>query len=264
MSSSFYWIKLFHEILDDPKMGRLNDRLWRRSIELFLLAGETGRDGSLPAIGDISWRLRSGEAELLADLDSLVQVGILMQPEPGCYRVVNFEKRQAPMSDLERKRRQRSRDRSSSLDGHSAVTGRDAESESDSDLEADSDIHNPPPKRQASRSAPAPAAAAIQEEEFSPAVLDALRSAGVFTHLWNEVFSSGLSDADLLALSRWALDSGSETPGALFINRLRHREPIPQRYLAPACRSCGGLAGQHSSECTARYVNGALSHLIQH
>jgi len=25
-----YWIKLYHEILNDPKMGRLPDRLWRR------------------------------------------------------------------------------------------------------------------------------------------------------------------------------------------------------------------------------------------
>ena len=35
-----FWIKLYHEILDDPKMGRMPDRLWRRTIELFLLAGE--------------------------------------------------------------------------------------------------------------------------------------------------------------------------------------------------------------------------------
>ena len=25
-----YWIKLYHEVLNDPKMGRLPDRLWRR------------------------------------------------------------------------------------------------------------------------------------------------------------------------------------------------------------------------------------------
>ena len=28
-----YWIKLYHEILDDPKMGRLSDRTWRRTNE---------------------------------------------------------------------------------------------------------------------------------------------------------------------------------------------------------------------------------------
>ena len=34
--SSFYWIKLYHEVLDDPKMALLPDRLWRRTIELFI------------------------------------------------------------------------------------------------------------------------------------------------------------------------------------------------------------------------------------
>lgn len=28
-----YWIKLYHEILDDPLMATMPDRLWRRTIE---------------------------------------------------------------------------------------------------------------------------------------------------------------------------------------------------------------------------------------
>ena len=39
---SKYWIKLYHEVLDDPKMARLPDRLYRRCIEVFLLAGKSG------------------------------------------------------------------------------------------------------------------------------------------------------------------------------------------------------------------------------
>jgi len=35
-----YWIKLYIEILHDAKMGAMSDRLWRRTIEMFLLAGE--------------------------------------------------------------------------------------------------------------------------------------------------------------------------------------------------------------------------------
>ena len=62
--ASRYWIKLYHEILDDPKMGRLPDALFRRAIELFLIAGENGRDGGLPALADIAWRLRADEIEL--------------------------------------------------------------------------------------------------------------------------------------------------------------------------------------------------------
>ena len=43
------WIKLYLEILDDPKMDLLPDWLWRRAIELFLLAGENGNDVSQKA-----------------------------------------------------------------------------------------------------------------------------------------------------------------------------------------------------------------------
>jgi len=43
------WIKLYHEILDDPKMCKLSDRLYRRVMELFLLAGETNKGEPYPA-----------------------------------------------------------------------------------------------------------------------------------------------------------------------------------------------------------------------
>jgi hypothetical protein len=52
-----FWIKLYLEILDDPKMGQLPDGLWRSAIELFLLAGENGNDGLLQPVTDLAWRL---------------------------------------------------------------------------------------------------------------------------------------------------------------------------------------------------------------
>ena len=63
-----YWIKLYHEILDDPKMGRLPDKLFRRVIELFLIAGETHENGKLPSIDDMAWRLRLDPEELEKDI----------------------------------------------------------------------------------------------------------------------------------------------------------------------------------------------------
>ena len=58
MKTKRFWIKLYLEILDDPKMGLLPDWLWRRAIELFLLAGENGNDGLLQPVTDLAWRLR--------------------------------------------------------------------------------------------------------------------------------------------------------------------------------------------------------------
>ena len=75
--ASKYWIKLYHEILDDPKMGRLPDALFRRAIEFFLIAGERGREGDLPPLADIAWRLRADEIALLAQMEDLEALNIL-------------------------------------------------------------------------------------------------------------------------------------------------------------------------------------------
>lgn len=108
---SYYWIKLYHEILDDAKMGRLSDRLWRRAIELFLLAGEEHEGGHLPPIADMAWRLRLNGDELLDDLRSLAKVDIVTQLEDGSWFVTNFAERQGAMSNAERQKRYRDRKR---------------------------------------------------------------------------------------------------------------------------------------------------------
>lgn len=105
--ASKYWIKLYHEILDDPKMGRMPDQLWRRTIELFLVAGEVDREGILPPVGDMAYRLRVDDKTLQNDLDELEKKGIIYQKN-GRYIVSKFADRQGPMSSAERVRRFRS------------------------------------------------------------------------------------------------------------------------------------------------------------
>ena len=102
--ASRYWIKLYHEILDDPKMGRLPDALFRRAIEFFLIAGENGRDGGLPALADMAWRLRADEIELLAQMEDLEALNILSRDAQGGWQVTHFAKRQAPSPAVERMR----------------------------------------------------------------------------------------------------------------------------------------------------------------
>jgi hypothetical protein len=108
--ASKYWIKLYHEILDDPKMGRMPDRLWRRTIELFLIAGEQDEDGTLPKLGDVAYRLRLSDDELESDLKQLQDLNIVHQ-EGDSWTVTRFAERQAPVSDAERMRRYRERQR---------------------------------------------------------------------------------------------------------------------------------------------------------
>ena len=73
------WIKLYTEILSDPKMGRMSDKLFRRTIELFLLAGKEDGDGLLPAVDDIAWSLHSSTKEIQNVLDELTNLKIRLK-----------------------------------------------------------------------------------------------------------------------------------------------------------------------------------------
>ena len=101
-----YWLKLYHEILDDRKMAILSDRIWRRAIECFLLAGEKDEEGILPSLEDMAWRMRMESEMLETDLVELAKIGVISQID-GNWIVTNFEKRQRAMTSTERTRRSR-------------------------------------------------------------------------------------------------------------------------------------------------------------
>lgn len=96
-----YWIKLYHDILDDPKMAVLPDNLWRRIIELFLFAGKLYKDGNLPDTKQIAWCLRRNENDLETELQQIVTTGIIVKSETGWF-IPKFKLRQDPMTGAER------------------------------------------------------------------------------------------------------------------------------------------------------------------
>lgn len=146
----FTWIKLYTEILDDPKMGRMPDYLWRRAVELFLLAGKTGTTGQLPPVEEIAWVLRLEPSRLAQNLHGLAEVGVVHEAEPGKWVVTHFAKRQAAMSDAERKQKQRAGENPSrkqceivppvSRDSHEIVT----EGEEEEEIEREEEEREPP------------------------------------------------------------------------------------------------------------------------
>ena len=95
--ASKYWIKLWHDILDDPKMGGMEDRLWRRTIEMFLLAGEHQTGGILPPVSEMAWRLHLSPTALSNDMDKLIELGIITDAGEGMYIITNFTERQKPI-----------------------------------------------------------------------------------------------------------------------------------------------------------------------
>jgi hypothetical protein len=89
-----FWIKLYTEIVHDPKMAHLTDRAFRVCINLFALAGITDQAGALPAAEDVAWQLRMDAPELKALLDYLADVNILEQRD-GVWYVRKWQERQA-------------------------------------------------------------------------------------------------------------------------------------------------------------------------
>jgi hypothetical protein len=96
-----YWIKFYHEILDDPKMATLPDNIWRRIAELFLLAGRLYKDGYLPETKQIAWALRQNENVLETEMQQIVATEIIEKVKGG-WLIVNFKKRQSASTSTER------------------------------------------------------------------------------------------------------------------------------------------------------------------
>ena len=118
---SKYWIKAWVEILDDPKMGHLPHRTWRRAVELFLVAGDIDREGWIPSTEELAWRLRCSQDELADDLAILEGVQIL-SPNGHGWMIRRFAARQARVPPAERQRQHRKRKQQSQYYGHAPVT----------------------------------------------------------------------------------------------------------------------------------------------
>lgn len=137
--ASNYWIKLYHEMLDDPKVGRLSDSEFRLMINLFLLAGDYEQDGYLPNREDIKWRLRNPD-DFDKNLDSLIENNIIGEDD-GSLLVINFAERQSAMTATERTHRRRERLQKKDYYGNDNETKRfNDKNENGIDIDIDKDI----------------------------------------------------------------------------------------------------------------------------
>jgi hypothetical protein len=102
-----FWVKDWICSLDDSRIATLPDSTWRVAKECTLVAGEYGtKQGYLPPLPELAFRLRRQEGELAPHLETLVEVDYLVSLKRG-LRVKNWEKRQSAVPALERKRAQR-------------------------------------------------------------------------------------------------------------------------------------------------------------
>lgn len=106
--SSKYWLKLYHEMLDDPKVMTLRPSLRWRFVETLLMAGEMDEEGYLPDLNHYAWRVRDTLELVESELIELADAGLLSR-EDGRWLVTRFSERQAPVSAAERMRQLRLR-----------------------------------------------------------------------------------------------------------------------------------------------------------
>lgn len=130
-------------MLHDPKVARLSDNLWRRFVECLLFAGEVNENGRLPPISDIAWVLQKDEETLVTEFDQLARYGLIDHCvdnilDDGYWFVVNFGKRQMPLSKADYMRRLR--EQRQKQEYHGDVTRGNAESDKDKDKETEEEV----------------------------------------------------------------------------------------------------------------------------
>lgn len=103
-----YWLKLWLDILDDPKVAKWPDWLFRRFILFLCIAKENDKDGYLPPVKDLAWRSRLTDSQVGDALQALSEVGVVREDAQG-WIIINFAKRQEATPAAERMRRLRKR-----------------------------------------------------------------------------------------------------------------------------------------------------------
>jgi hypothetical protein len=98
---------MVNDIVDDPKIARMPDALFRAFVFLLAVANENGERGRLPELGDTAWRMRLPEEVLLGHLESLAVIGSSRIDVTGRWWMTNFAKRQAALTPAERMSRMR-------------------------------------------------------------------------------------------------------------------------------------------------------------
>jgi hypothetical protein len=133
------WFRVYEELVDDPKVQRLEPSLFRQLINLWCLTSANG--GVLPSIDEIAFKLRMTPQKAQRVLDALKAAGLFEDDEKGTHPH-NWEGRQYK-SDIEdstaaeRMRRHRNRHRNDSVTR--PVTLRASETETDTEAEAEAE-----------------------------------------------------------------------------------------------------------------------------
>src|SRR5512139_3757277 len=114
------WFRFYDDAVNDPKVQRLEPRLFKAWVNLLCLAARN--DGWLPSIEDVSFSLRMSEDDIGDIVNALISCGLIDEFD-GRFSPHNWEERQYKSdSSAERMRRHRKRHSDVTSDGGGDVT----------------------------------------------------------------------------------------------------------------------------------------------
>ena len=101
-----YWLKLYTEILDDPKYFKLSDHAKLGMFELMIIAKKYESAGKLPSLDYICFHSRRDAVWWEPVLSELENINFIMTPENQSDQLIirRFAERQAPVEGRERAR----------------------------------------------------------------------------------------------------------------------------------------------------------------
>jgi hypothetical protein len=121
------WFRVYDDLVDDPKIQRLDLLLFKALINLWCLA--SANEGVLPPIDEIAFKLRMRPDKAERALNELRAVGLIDDDERGA-RPHNWDKRQFT-SDGSTPRVKRFRERHKNVSSPVSETAPDAETEAE-------------------------------------------------------------------------------------------------------------------------------------
>jgi DNA-binding transcriptional MocR family regulator len=123
------WFRVYIDLVDDPKVQRLNAALFKALINLWCLA--SANDGALPPIDEIAFKLRMKRAKAQRVLTELRAAGLIDDDERGA-RPHNWDKRQFT-SDGSTPRVKRFRERRRNVSPAVSETAPESETEAEAE-----------------------------------------------------------------------------------------------------------------------------------
>jgi len=121
-----YWLKLYTDILDDPKYFKLSDNARLGMYEIFLVAKkiEGGElTGNLPSINDIAFHTRRNTKWWTKVIAELTKAGVINNTNGDNPKIRKYAERQRRIPDAERMKQYRKRKNAEDKqDGNEDVT----------------------------------------------------------------------------------------------------------------------------------------------